>query len=98
VNSALQNDQPGYLLILYGANDAIMSYDSDTAIANLQDIVEAAKANNTIPVIATLTPMYGEHSIFNGEAERISDGIRNLATQENMRWWTSKRHSVPMRA
>ena len=84
VNDVLQADRPGYLLILYGANDAIMGDDSDNALANLQGIIDAAKANKTVPVIATLPPMSGEHSIFNGEATRISSGIRDLAAQNGI--------------
>jgi len=75
---------PDIYLILYGANDAIMSYDSETAIANLEGIINAAKANKTIPVIATLTPMHGEHSIYDGDARDISFGIRQLAAQEGI--------------
>lgn len=76
--------KPGYLLILTGANDAILSHSTDHAVANIRAMVQAAKANGTVPIIATLLPMIGEHSIFDGSAQRISTGIREVADAEGV--------------
>ena len=81
IGGVLAEDKPGYVLILYGANDAITSVDPDDTIAALSAIIGACKANKSIPVIATLTPMYTEHSIYDGNAKRISERIRTLASQ-----------------
>ena len=76
--------KPGYLLILTGANDAIMGHSTDAAVANIRAMVQAAKANNTVPIIATLLPMIGEHGIFDSAARRISDGLRDVASSEGV--------------
>ncbi len=76
--------KPGYLLILTGANDAIMGYSTDNAVANIRAMVQKAKANGTVPVVATLLPMTGEHGLFDGSAQRISAGIRGVASSEGV--------------
>lgn len=80
--SALSRDNPGYLLIQYGANDVIHNYNIDTSVNNLRAIVRQAKANQTIPVVATLTPMGGDHEVFDGQAGKLSNAIRDMADQE----------------
>ena len=84
VNSVLKNYKPGVLLIFYGVNDLICGRSVESAIANLQTMILAAKVNKTIPVIATLTPAFGSHSfIYYGVAE-LSDRIRALADAEGI--------------
>jgi len=81
IGGVLAEDKPGYVLILYGANDAITGEDPDNTVAALSAIIGACKANKSIPVIATLTPMHTEHAIYAGRAARISERIRTLADQ-----------------
>jgi len=33
-----------------------------------------------VPLLATLTPMIGEHAIWNGEVNKLNDDIRSLAS------------------
>ena len=80
----LANNKPGYLIILTGANDAIQSRDTDAAIANIREMVQLAKANKTVPIIATLLPMVEGHAIFDSAAERISAGVREIASSEGV--------------
>lgn len=82
--SLLATYKPGYLLILTGANDAIMSRSTDNAVANIRAMVQMAKANGTVPVVATLLPMVGEHGIFDSAARRISAGVRDVASSEGV--------------
>ncbi len=84
VGGILNSLKPGYLLILYGANDVIHGHDDAATIANLQRIIQSAKNNQTIPVIATLTPMDYSHVIFNGGVQSLNNAIRNLASQEGI--------------
>lgn len=81
IGGVLANDKPGYVLILYGANDAISGVGPDSTIGALGAIIEACKANKTVPVIATLTPMQGLHELFAGGAQELSRRIRSLAGQ-----------------
>lgn len=84
VASALAADQPAFLLILYGANDVIHGYSHDSVIANLRTMISAARANQTVPILATLTPMSGSHVLWAGDASALSDEIRSLASQEQV--------------
>ncbi|MCX7007400.1 MAG: GDSL-type esterase/lipase family protein [Kiritimatiellaeota bacterium] len=82
--SLLATYKPGYLLILTGANDAIMGSSTDNAVANIRAMVQMAKANGTVPIVATLLPMIGEHGIFDSAARRISAGVGSVAGVEGV--------------
>ena len=68
VGDILANDKPAALLILLGANDLIGNEGVDNAGANLRSIIQQAKANNTVPVVATLLPMRNVHALWAGGA------------------------------
>ncbi|MBN1557179.1 MAG: hypothetical protein JW951_03430 [Lentisphaerae bacterium] len=82
IGGLLGRYRPGYVLILYGSNDAINGADPDVSIGNLRAMVQAAKANRTIPVLGTLPPMDGVHSLYAGAARALSGRIRSLAGAE----------------
>ena len=84
IKPALAKYKPGYVLILYGANDVDFGHSFASIIANLQYMVQAAKANQTIPVLATLTPMYGPHSTWAGSVKALNEQIRALASSEGV--------------
>jgi len=84
VQGILDSYKPGFLLILFGVNDLIMGYSEDEAIVNLQYICQAAINNKTIPVIATLTPVAGEHRIWASGVERLNVLIRQMAADMNV--------------
>jgi len=78
--------KPAYVCILYGSNDAI-SYGfvgPEGTVNNLRRVVNVCRANNCIPIIATIPPMNGSHAIFNGNATVIADAIREFAKLENV--------------
>ena len=76
--------QPGYICILFGANDVIRGLDQNNTIANLQAMVQKARANKNVPILATLTPMIREHGIWNSAVNRLNDAIRSLASAEGV--------------
>jgi lysophospholipase L1-like esterase len=82
VKGLLARYKPGHLLILYGANDLAFGHDIGFTVANLRTIIQAAKANQTIPVIGTLTPMMYAHATFAGGATALSAEIRAMASEE----------------
>jgi lysophospholipase L1-like esterase len=84
VNSALNNYKPGYVIILFGANDVIHSYDPNDTINNLRTMIEAAKNNKSIPVIGTLLPMSEEHAPFEGGVEALNPLIIRLGEEEGI--------------
>jgi acyl-CoA thioesterase-1 len=81
IGGVLAGDKPGYVLILLGANDVIRGNGPDSTVGALGAIVEACKANKTVPIIATLTPMQDLHELFAGRAREVSERIRSLAGQ-----------------
>lgn len=83
IGDLLESYTPGYLLILFGVNDIHPGYDPAETIANLAAIIHAAKANKTIPVIATLTPVFGRSDI-EPYLPDLNDRIRELAAMEDI--------------
>lgn len=53
--SALSS-KPAYLLIMYGTNDALHEVSPSAVAGNIRVAVRAAKANKTIPVVASFPP------------------------------------------
>ncbi len=84
VYTVLGTYKPGYLLILYGVNDLIMGRGADSALSNLRLMLNAAKANQVIPVIATLTPVFGSHVFIETEVATLNASIRLMAAEENV--------------
>jgi lysophospholipase L1-like esterase len=77
-------DMPGYLCILYGANDAINSVPHSRTISNLRSIITNCKMNKTYPILATCTPMSKSRSIFDGSVKELNAQIRQLAEEEGV--------------
>ena len=73
---------PGYMLILFGANDIIGDDDFTGTIAALRAMIQAAKANSTVPVIATLTPMIEINHA--GQVAELNSLIKQLASEEGV--------------
>ena len=85
VGNILANDKPAALLILLGANDVISGVGHNTTVNNLRNIVQQAKANNTVPVVATLTPMIDGHELWGGSVQALNNLIRDMASSEDAR-------------
>ena len=83
--SVLNRHQPGFLLILTGHNDAIFDRDYDSVIGNLRSIVQQAKGNKTVPILATLLPIHAPRTFATGPAQDYSVGIRLLAKEEGVK-------------
>lgn len=74
--------KPGYICILYGANDAIAGRDPGVTKENIRSMIAACKANHTVPIVGTIPPMTGEHCTFDGNARAINEAIRAAASEE----------------
>jgi lysophospholipase L1-like esterase len=70
-----------YVCILYGANDLIDGASPDSIAANLESIVTTARAAGAVPIVGTLTPMYGDYAHLAGEAQATSDAIWGMASR-----------------
>jgi len=76
IEDLLHQNDPSHVLILLGTNDAIRG-SVDTAVANLQAMVNIANRNNVIVVIGTIPPIPA-NTIWNQRAAEISNAIRGL--------------------
>lgn len=76
----LDDSKPGFMLILIGVNDLIAGYGEEVAAVNIRIMVQACKDNKTIPVVATLTPVFGEHEIWSSGVGRLNDLIHQLCS------------------
>jgi lysophospholipase L1-like esterase len=83
VDNVLQKYNPRYLIIYYGTNDSGF-YSPDSVIANLQYIIERAKAYGAIPVIATLGPCFDEWAWKAPYMLDLSARIRKLAADQEI--------------
>lgn len=83
IGSVLAN-KPGYVCILFGANDTIGNNESQFKEA-LRAIVVACKNNQSIPIIGTCTPMYDGHAIFNNGSARMAQLAREVAKEEGVK-------------
>lgn len=85
ISAVLFRDSPGYVLILYGANDILQGVEQKYTLANLRSMVDACKANKTVPVIGTLTPMRNVYSKYEVSAEELNNEIRQMAKETGAR-------------
>lgn len=82
INGNLARYKPGYVIIFYGANDAIHSTPVENTEAALRSMVRAAKANRNIPVLANVIHMTGGRMIYNGNVDVINERIQRIASEE----------------
>jgi lysophospholipase L1-like esterase len=83
VDEVLTKYNPKYLTIYYGNND-IGFYSTDSIIANLRYMIQRAKSNGTLPVIATLGPFLGDWAWRQPYATDLNQRIRKLAASEGI--------------
>ena len=76
--------KPGYVCILFGANDAIHEEAQEKTVGNLRRIVQTCKANGSRPLLATPTPMKDGHVLFSGRVNRLAEAIRTMAKEEGV--------------
>ncbi|MBU0715914.1 MAG: hypothetical protein KJ964_11210 [Verrucomicrobia bacterium] len=80
----LDDYKPGFVLILVGINDLIMGYGENEAARNIRVMVHACQDNKTIPVIATLTPVFESYARLDSSVTRLNVMIQQIATDLNV--------------
>jgi lysophospholipase L1-like esterase len=85
IGSLLERHSPGFVCILYGINDLTFGRGRTELLTNLRAMVQAAKGNKSVPILATLLPTYDSHGFIAGEVVKANDGIRQLARDEGAR-------------
>ncbi len=85
ISSLLSRRKPGFVVIAYGANDAIRGVSLARTEQSLRSMVSRAKANQTIPILVTVLPMTGSRAIYNGRVDAINRRIREIARSEGVK-------------
>ncbi|MFH1477130.1 MAG: GDSL-type esterase/lipase family protein [Verrucomicrobiota bacterium] len=80
----LDDYKPGFVLILVGVNDLIMGYGESEAARNIRVMVHACQDNKTIPVIATLTPVFESYARLDSGVRRLNVMIQQIASDLNV--------------
>jgi lysophospholipase L1-like esterase len=81
INTYLNRYKPGYVLLMFGTNDIGESFE-DEILENLRQMLNQAKENKTVPILATLTPVSGSRIGKKSTIIRVNDSIRSLTSQE----------------
>ncbi len=76
IERLINENDPSHVFILLGTNDAIRG-SVPNALANLQSMVDTARARDVIPIVGTLPPIT-RSTTENRRADEISRGIRRL--------------------
>lgn len=84
IEGLLDQHKPGYVLILYGANDVIHSSSKSTP-EHLRQMIHSAKARNAIPVVATLNPTVRGRGFMQPEIDNLNPRIRRMVREERIR-------------
>ena len=77
--------KPGYMCLMIGANDASFGDDPVAVGEDIRSIIQAAKAQKTIALVATVTPTFGSHEYSNGGVDHINNVIRQVVKEEGAR-------------
>lgn len=81
INRALSQN-PGYVILAYGANDAINGINSAKVEGNIAAMIAAIKENQSIPIVANVMPMTEERELYNGNVVAINESIRAAASAQ----------------
>ena len=80
----LAADHPGFILIMEGTNNASRCDDAAFIVNNLRRMVDAAKANKTIPLLGTIPPNFRSPQCAQDVIDEANTMIRGLASAEGI--------------
>lgn len=78
-DSVLVGERPGFILILEGTNDL-----DSSSVSNLREMVRRAKANKTVPLVATIPRQWDELAFKNSLIEILNGRIAAMAAIEGV--------------
>ncbi len=84
IRRQINRHKPGYVIIIYGANDAIQGAPIANTENAIRHMVAVAKDSQCIPVLANVMPMEGPRRIYNGRVNQINQRIRSVADQADV--------------
>lgn len=83
IDEVLSQHNPRYITIYFGTND-LGTVAPDETIGYLKYIIERAKDNGTIPVVATMGPFFNNWAWRQPYATNLSQRIRELAASQGI--------------
>lgn len=83
--TAIDRYRPGFMLILYGVNDVIHSYEIDSILSALDRMVAICKENQVVPVLATYPEPIEGRALFGPRTLQLNQGIRALAKKNGIK-------------
>ncbi len=84
LSHALATDHPGFILILEGTIDVRAGASLDAAAENLREMVRRAKDNQTVPILGTVPPQFGESRGYIDRVNELNVLIRRVAKDERV--------------
>jgi len=84
IASVLAADQPGFVLIMEGTNDASECESALAIMGNLASMVNQARARKTIPVLATVPPNFRNDPCAQDVVDQVNVLIRGFTQSENV--------------
>jgi lysophospholipase L1-like esterase len=79
ISGVLASDHPGFILILEGTNSL-----GESIVSDLRTMVRRAKANKTVPLVATIPPQFASNEDKNRLIQATNGGIVAMAAQEGV--------------
>jgi lysophospholipase L1-like esterase len=76
---ALRADQPGFVLIMEGTNDASEDRSAGAIVANLETMITQAQNNHSVPVIGTIPPNFRNDPNAQNIISQANPMIRSMA-------------------
>ena len=84
IGTVIAVDHPGFILIMEGTNNASHCDDASIIVNNLKKMVDAAKANQTIPILGTIPPNFRSPQCAQDVIDEANTMIRGLASAEGI--------------
>lgn len=82
INDVLRRFRPSVILLDFSPNDLV--FGAETTIDNLRIMVDAARANRTVPIIGTLVPATSYHSGWNPFIVDVNNRILALCAEQGL--------------
>lgn len=82
---AIDKYHPGFMVILYGVNDIIMSRGIGSIVSALGAMVDTCKENHVVPVLMTYPLPITGHEIFQPRTRTLNEQIRSLASSKGVK-------------
>jgi len=83
--SGVLNQKPGYVLSLFGLNDAFHGGRIEDTVNALRGMIYEVRRNGSIPALGTLPPQNGSYSFMSGHVAALNEEIVALGREQLIR-------------